>query len=317
MAEEAKSPEVAVVIPTRGREARLRFALEALAAQTLARDRFEVVVVRGGEAAAPFADPPNGLRLRSLEAPPDSGPAAKRNLGWRGTEAPLIAFTDDDCRPDPAWVKQLLDAAGRRDRIVQGRTEPDPDELHLLLGLARTQEIPRGSEWYETCNIAYPRRLLEDLGGFDESYSFGGEDTDLGLRARAAGADAVFAADAVVRHAVLPTTLVQALREVAERDWLPRLLARHPVQRRAIYRRYFQRDTHALFLLAVAGLLLARRHPLGAAAALPYLRRYLHPTLRPRPLLRSALHLPARALVDGLEVAVTARGALRHRTLVL
>ena len=56
------------------------------------------------------------------------------------------------------------------------------------------------SGWYETCNIAYPRELLERLGGFDAAfagndrgdYPVGGEDTDLGLRARAAGAELVF-----------------------------------------------------------------------------------------------------------------------------
>jgi glycosyltransferase involved in cell wall biosynthesis len=313
------TPEIAVVIPTRGRETRLRFALEALAAQTLPHDRFEVVVVRGVEAPGPLAEPPAGLRVRSLDGPLGSGPAAKRNLGWRSSRAPLIAFTDDDCRPDPTWLERLVDAAVGADarRVFQGRTEPDSDERHLLLGLARTQTISRQSAWYETCNIAYPRDLLAELGGFDESFSFGGEDTDLGLRALALGAEAEFVTAATVRHAVLPVTLGQALGDVAERDWLPRLLARHPVQRRAIYRGYFQRESHALFLLAFAGVVLAPRRPVAALAALPYLRRNVAATPRPRALVRSLAHLPARALVDALEVAVAVRGALRHRVLVL
>ena len=40
------APEVSVVIPTRARETRLAFALEALAAQTLYRSRSEVIFVR-------------------------------------------------------------------------------------------------------------------------------------------------------------------------------------------------------------------------------------------------------------------------------
>ena len=39
------TPDVSVVIPTHDRETRLAFALEALAEQTLARERFEVIVV--------------------------------------------------------------------------------------------------------------------------------------------------------------------------------------------------------------------------------------------------------------------------------
>jgi len=49
------SPEIAVVIPTRDRETRLAVCLEALAAQTLDTTRFEVLVVRDGDAGAPFA----------------------------------------------------------------------------------------------------------------------------------------------------------------------------------------------------------------------------------------------------------------------
>src|SRR5688500_15232844 len=44
------APEISVVIPTRFRETRLAFALDALAAQTLAPGRFEVIVVRAADA---------------------------------------------------------------------------------------------------------------------------------------------------------------------------------------------------------------------------------------------------------------------------
>jgi len=43
-------PEIAVVIPTRGRETRLAFCLEALAGQSLEASRFEVIVVRDEDA---------------------------------------------------------------------------------------------------------------------------------------------------------------------------------------------------------------------------------------------------------------------------
>ena len=56
----ASEPEIAVVIPTRRRETRLAFALEALAEQRLDPSRFEVVVVRDGDAAEPFAAAPGG-----------------------------------------------------------------------------------------------------------------------------------------------------------------------------------------------------------------------------------------------------------------
>ena len=315
---------MAVVIPTARRETRLAFALDALASQTLPRERFEVVVVRA-DAPGPTSSAPGGLRVRFLWAAANSGPAAKRNVGWRATTAPLVAFTDDDCRPVADWLERLLSAADGRERdfLLQGRTEPDPDEIRRLHGLAVTQEISAPSGWYETCNIAYPRELLERLGGFDErfggadagDYPVGGEDTDLGLRALAAGAEEHFVAGAVVRHAVHSRHLAKALRDTRRWRSVPLVLERHPQQRRALAAGLFGRRAHWALLLAGLALPLRRQPLLAAAAAAPYLDHHLRGYERtPRGLARAVLDLPARALVDGAEMAVTAAAAVRHRT---
>ena len=319
-------PDVAVVIPTARRETRLAFALEALACQTIPGERFEVIVVRAADSGAQ-TEAPAGLAVKFLEAPAGSGPAEKRNLGWREAKAPLIAFTDDDCRPYPDWLERLLAAATDRDRprLLQGRTEPDPEERPLLHGLAVTQNIPEASGWYETCNIAYSRDLLDRLGGFDEAFDggaddlvIGGEDTDLGLRALAAGAEFEFVHDAVVRHAVHPRHLGRALRDTRRWRSVPAVLARHPEQRQRLHHGFFGRRAHVA-LLAVGLVVPLRRHPaLALVATLPYLRHHVRSyPASPRGLVRAALDLPARALVDATEVAVTAREAVRHRVPVL
>ena len=320
------APEISVVIPTLDREARLAFCLDALAAQTLDRERFEVIVVRGAERTGGVTAPA-GLAVRFLALPGSPGAAAQRNVGWRSAAAPLVAFTDDDCRPAPEWLERLLAAArgaGDGDVLVQGRTEPDPAERHLLYGFARSMEVIGPSDWHETCNIAYPRALLERVGGFDEGFrGVWGEDTDLGLRALEAGAERVYADRALVWHAVLPRSLRAALRETARYEAIPLLLARYPRQRAAIFRHWFLRPTHALAPLALAGLL-ARRAPvpLRVAAIAPYLAWHLRHELAanrpsPRTLARFALQMPAVAAIELLEVAATARGALRHGALVL
>ena len=223
----AGSAEVAVVIPTRRRETRLAFALEALGRQTLAAERFEVVVVRSGS-EGPLAQAPAGVAARFLDHPGPAGAAAQRNRGWRATSAPLVAFIDDDSRPAPDWLETLLGAADGDERIVQGRIEPDPGEAHLLFGLARSHRIAGPSPRFETGNIAYPRALLERLGGFDERITGAdwGEDTDLGLRAQAAGAEVVYAEDALVWHAVVTRSLRTALRDTRRHAALVAQLAR-------------------------------------------------------------------------------------------
>ena len=312
----SRPPKISVVIPTHERETRLSFALEALARQTLGRDEFEVVVVRSADAKGPFAPAPPGLEVRFLTHEGPRGPGAQRNTGWSAARGPLVAFTDDDCRPDPGWLAALL-AAAAPETVVQGRTEPDPDEAHLLLGLSRSVHVNRLNGWYATCNIAYPAELLRRLGGFDESFRFSAEDADLGLRARKAGARAVFESGALVVHAVLPAPLPVALADAWRRDSTPMLLARHPEHRRALVAGLFWKRTHAALLLAAFGSLLARRRPVLAALAwAPYLDCYVDWRLlrRPRGLARVLLNLGGRLLVDGAEVAVTLRGAVRHRT---
>jgi GT2 family glycosyltransferase len=315
----ARAPDVSVVIPTTARrETRLAFALEALACQTLAPERFEVIVVRA-EHAGPKATAPPGLPVRFLAAPPDSGAAASRNIGWRTATAPLVAFTDDDCRPAPGWLERLVVAAEREEgSVLQGRTEPDPGELERLHGLATTQLIEAPSAWYQTCNIAYPRALLEQLGGFDERFD-GGEDADLGLRASEAGAPRVFLDEARVWHAVHSRHIWDALRDHARWNTIPLVVAEHPSQRRALELGLFWRPRHARVFLAALGLLTMRRNPaIALAAATPYLRHHLKAyRLSPRTLARAVLDLPPRALVDITGVAATAGSAIRYRTPVL
>jgi hypothetical protein len=313
------APEIAVVIPTRRRETRLAFALEALAAQRLDASRFEVIVVRDGDAAEPLAQAPPGLAVRFLSRPGVAGPTAKRNVGWRASAAPLVAFTDDDCRPHPAWLESLVAAADGDGTFLQGRTEPDPDERGLLHGFARSQEIRGLSGWYETCNMAYPRELLERLGGFDESFPFGGEDTDLAYRAIEAGASPVYVHDALVWHAVMHRSVARALREATAWSEMAGVVARHPELRDALYLGVFWRKSHAALLLALAGAALARhRSPIALAAALPYLElRVNWRALSVRRLARRLAILPAWVAIDAVEIASRLPAALRHRTLVI
>jgi glycosyltransferase involved in cell wall biosynthesis len=313
------APEIAVVIPTRGRETRLAFALEALAQQRLDPSRFEVVVVRDGDATEPLAQAPPGIAVRFLTRPGIAGPTAKRNVGWRASSAPLVAFTDDDCRADPRWLESLLAAASGTGSFLQGRTEPDPDERRLLHGFARSQEIRGLSGWYETCNMAYPRELLERLGGFDESFPFGGEDTDLAYRAIEAGARPVYVDDALVWHAVMHRSLGRALREATAWSEMSGVVARHPELRDALYLGAFWRKSHAALLLALAGAAVARRRPgIALAAALPYLElRVNWRSPSARRLARRLATLPAWVAIDAVEVASRLPAAVRHRTLVI
>ena len=311
-----------MVVPSHHRPLRLRWLLNALEEQTLDGGRFEVVVVHDDaapETAELLAEHPLTLagRLRCEQLAPGAAVAGeKRNIGWRAARAPLVAFTDDDCRPDPRWLEELLAAAARDPgAIVQGRTRPDPYETDLLRAPhARTIDVEPPSVYAQTCNILFPREALETTGGFTELRLGSGEDTDLALRARATGAPYVGAPDALVFHAVEALTLRQALRVTRKWADLAYVVKRHPQTRELLSLRLFWRPAHWKLLLAAAGIAATPRRRAAALLALPYLAERLPLNRGRRRLARSAVELPGRVTIDAAEIVTCARGALRHRT---
>ena len=319
-------PEVTVAVASYHRPLRLRWLLNGLEEQTLRPERFEVLVAHGAddaETAQVLGEHPLAAQgvLRAVGGPADSrSPTVYRNLAWRGGRAPLVAFTDDDCRPPADWLERALAAARRHPgAVIQGRTVPDPEEIPLLAASFRhTQRIEPPADVAQACNILYPRDLLERLGGFDESLPWGGEDTDLAMRARKAGAAYVGAREVTTWHAVVPISFAQALRGAAKWRDMPAVVKRHPELRGSFPLWIFFHRRHAWLPMALAGAALQRRNPLWMVLAVPYA---VHATpahgTDPRGRLRGLAELPARLVEDLVGMAAMAWGSLRHRTLFL
>ena len=156
----------------------------------------------------------------------------------------------------------------------------------------------------------YPVALLEALGGFDESFSMAaGEDTDLAYRALRRGATIGAAPDAIVEHAVHPSSLRAGLRSARRLDGLIKAVERHPDDlRRYMHGRVFWFAAHGPALLAAGGLLastvaLLRGRPRTALAwlvlAVPYARHrlFVEPLTR-RSRVERVVSIPMGLLVD-------------------
>lgn len=195
-------PLISVIIPTRNRSALLDRLMRSLAG--LRYPCWEAIVVDDGSTD----DTRNvverlgqeGLPVRYLYQPWGKMGAA-RNLGIEHARGELAAFTDDDCTVDPNWLDAIArtfahhpEAAG-----VQGKTVTDHA---AMTPFTRQVEQLEGGQPYRTCNIAYPVRLLRDLGGFDTEL-IRGEDVVMGMRALEHG-PIVFAPDAIVCHPPRP-----------------------------------------------------------------------------------------------------------------
>jgi glycosyltransferase involved in cell wall biosynthesis len=310
-------PRISVVIATRDRPVRLAAMLRSLDEQTVPREEREVIVVDDGSSLPEMQrilDEAERSGARVLRRASSGGPAAARNDGWRAATAPLIAFTDDDCVAASDWLERALSAStAHPGAIVQGRTDPVPEEAHLLSPFSRTRVIHELGPPFETCNVVYPRRLLEELGGFDETFPMpGGEDTDLAWRAIAAGTSSVFAPEARVYHAVLRLGPLGMLKDTQRWQHAVPVFARHPGLRTAqLHRGVFWSKGHADLLRFLIALPLVRRAPVVAlVVAWPYLVYLLN--RRTGPLLA-----PYLILHDLLETYAIVRGALRNRVLVI
>jgi glycosyltransferase involved in cell wall biosynthesis len=257
------------------------------------------------------------LPLRVIRRPAAAGPATAREEGWHAASGELVAFTDDDCVPLPGWL-----AAGERawardsDSFVQGRTEPEQEHPGPF---SRSLRVERMNASFPTCNMMYPRALLERIGGFDtNTYGCepGGEDCDLAWRAIEAGARPVFAGDAVVRHAVTHPGPLGKLRIAARWTTPMTAYARHPGLRRTQFVHWiFWKDIHYLFVRALVGFLLPTRWSvLRNWLMYPYLKNVW---ARGR-LEGGGLALaPYFMLHDLIEVWAVARAGIRTRTPML
>ena len=218
---DGRPPGVSVVVCTRDRPDELEGCLAALAAQRY--PPYEVIVVDNAsrdEATRRVAARWSARYVRE----PRPGLDWARNCGLAASRAPIVAFTDDDARPDAGWLAAL----------AAGFVSPD---VHAVTGLVVPAELEtraqvlfedayggmgkgfrlrihsrRGrvmkytaTNYGSGCNMAFRRETLERVGGFDTALDVGaptGGGGDAGVLQRVVEEDAAiqYRPDAIVRH---------------------------------------------------------------------------------------------------------------------
>jgi glycosyltransferase involved in cell wall biosynthesis len=200
---ESSACNVSVIVPVRNGAHSVPALLGSLEAQTLTRERFEVIVVDNdssdstGEIAARW-----GARV---VREPIANRARARNRGAAEARSTLYAFTDADCVAQPKWLEALLAAADLGPLVagdVKIRVRPNPNAIERFEALWRFGQkswVEQG--WAATANLLVHADAFDAVGGFDPTWRHIGEDADFCVRARAHGYQLAFCADAVVEHA--------------------------------------------------------------------------------------------------------------------
>lgn len=214
--------EISVVIPTYNRAELLGEVLGALAVQSLDSSRFEVLIVDNnstdetGQICREFCESHSQFRYL-LET--QQGTSFARNRGWKEASGEIVAFIDDDARASVDWCQNILNAfrnsvpkadAVGGDVYPWHKVEPPkwlPDDFGKVC-LGEAAGVYSGSYGFLGANMAIKRKVLNVVGGFDESLGvFGdvirwGEDTRMTFRLRELGFTLWYEPGMIVDHYV-------------------------------------------------------------------------------------------------------------------
>ncbi|WP_188196082.1 glycosyltransferase family 2 protein [Nonomuraea sp. SYSU D8015] len=199
--------ELSVIIPTHRDAECLEIMLRSLTRQTLAPERFEVIVVRDGDypgyEAAEEAGKPLDLQLITL--PERRGRSAARNHGIARARGRVILFLDADSHASPELLQRHLGHHSNGPRVVVGRRlEMGPPQMEAIMRgepavdvdlLCDDTRFPSGDHeipmalqvpWMIAwaANVSVPRDLVVAVDGFDEAFgtTWGWEDPELFYR---------------------------------------------------------------------------------------------------------------------------------------
>jgi GT2 family glycosyltransferase len=199
--------DTSIVLATCSRAKMLRDALESLLVQSWAEDNaVEIVVVDDGSTD----NTPELLRELQQRSPvpfivvqgTSAGVAAARNLGGHTARGVWLASFDDDQIAQRDWLRDLHALAAQKQAACVGgalklqlpekrrRLGDLGPRVRKVLGEHLLGDAPQrytGKLYPATNNVLMRRSVFEALGGYDVTFTEGGEDTDFFKRAQAAG----------------------------------------------------------------------------------------------------------------------------------
>jgi len=198
---------VSIAVISRNHSIYLEKCLDNLLRQTY--EHIEVILIDDNSTDGTYdlVDSIDSSRLKYHKNESSIGLARLRNVAISVARGNFIFFTDADCIPAVNWVEEgmkiLIDEqyAG-----VEGYTTVENQNFGLSTHFV---ENTSGGQ-YQTCNVAYKKEYLIDVGLFDPRYSIAYEDVDLALRIKNISKIA-FCKDMLVFHQLIPWSIKSLL----------------------------------------------------------------------------------------------------------
>lgn len=178
-------PLISVVLCTRNRADLLDVALKSLLNQEFPRSDFEVLVIDNASTdhTPQIVAQYESANIMRYIHEPNIGLCVARNTGWQSARAPLVAYFDDDAIAVPGWLAAVQAAFAAHPSevgVVGGRVDPiweQPrpswlaDEIAYSLTIVDWGDEAKfiddlSREWLVGANMAIPKHLLAEIGGF-------------------------------------------------------------------------------------------------------------------------------------------------------
>ena len=174
--------KVSAIICTHNRAGYLEKAVKSLVDQTLPENQREIIVVDNASSDETKNVTNKFSTVYIYE--PLLGLSRARNIGWQKAQGDYIAYLDDDAVADPEWLQKILeafDSSKPRPGVVGGKVEPVWEALRpswlsesmlgqlALLDWGPEPVVLNDKQWFVGANMAFPREVLEEIGGFDAS----------------------------------------------------------------------------------------------------------------------------------------------------
>lgn len=199
-------PTVSVIVPVHNGAGTLPGLLAALDAQTLPRQRWELLIADDAstDATADVVSAHGAARLIRMSE--NRGSYAARNAAIDVARGSVLAFTDADCRPRSDWLDKALGDLDALDAdLLAGHIEMSLGEspsTAALVDFCRYLDQERTVADIgvaATANLIVRGRVIDRIGPFDARLRSAG-DAEFSRRAREAGCRMVYAPGAVVHH---------------------------------------------------------------------------------------------------------------------
>ncbi len=220
MKTEASSPLISIVVVNYNRAELLRECLLSLAAQSYSF--LEILVVDNGS-----SDPSLGVvrsfsdeRFRLLSLDHNLGFAGGCNAAIREARGEFVALINNDAVATQEWIEELVkvirfsgSSVGMwASKVLFFETDIIDKAGHLIYPDGQNRGRGTGEKdtgqykvleetlFPDGCAALYRKRMLDEVGVFDEIFFAYGDDADLGIRGRWLGWKCLYVPDAVVYH---------------------------------------------------------------------------------------------------------------------